>query len=61
MSLTETPKPMGTKILEILKFVARLPLAVLAIVFVLLFSYITLMLTLKIFVFIIENVIERPW
>ena len=61
MSLTETPKPMGTKILEILKFVVRLPLAVLAIVFVLLFSYITLMLTLKIFVFIIENVIERPW
>jgi hypothetical protein len=61
MPLREQPKAPLENILEILKFIARLPLAIAAIIVALIFSYVALMLVLKVLVFIIENVIKRPW
>jgi hypothetical protein len=61
MPLREQPKAPLENILETLKFIARLPLAIAAIIVALIFSYVALMLVLKVLVFIIENVIKRPW
>ena len=61
MPLRELPKSPPENILKILKFIAQLPLAIAAIIVALFFSYVAVMLFLKVFVFVIENVIKKPW